>query len=151
MMLNNDPGGRWVNGSIGKITYLPKDYENTDIIEVELSDGQSVEVTPFSWEMFQFFYNEDIQTLESAPIGSFKQYPLKLAWAVTIHKSQGQTFDKVVLDIGSGTFSHGQLYVALSRCVTFEGLILKRPITKRHVLLDQRVVDFLKNYKMGRS
>ncbi len=151
MLLNNDPQGRWVNGSIGKVTYLNIEGYGADIIEVELDDGRSVEVTPFTWEMFNFSFNEDTESIESESVGSFKQYPLKLAWAMTIHKSQGKTFSKVVLDIGRGTFSHGQLYVALSRCTSFEGLILRRPILKRHILLDTRVVEFMNKYPLAKK
>lgn len=144
MLLNNDPSGRWVNGSIGKIVGVVEDEE---IISVELTDGKRVEIAPFTWEMFRFKYNEETEKLESESVASFTQYPLKLAWAVTIHKAQGKTFDKVVIDIGNGAFSHGQTYVALSRCSSFEGLVLKKPIDKRHILLDERVVNFMKNMK----
>jgi len=140
MLLNNDSGGRWINGSIGKIIEI---IEEGKIVAVELSDGQLVEVVPFQWEMFRFFFNEDTQALESESVGSFTQYPLRLAWAVTIHKSQGKTFDKVIVDIGNGAFTHGQTYVALSRCTNFEGLILKKPILQRHILLDDDVVQFM--------
>lgn len=140
MLLNNDSGRRWVNGSVGKITEIIDDGK---IIKVELPEGQAVEVTTFEWEMYRFFFNEDTELLESESVGSFKQYPLKLAWAVTIHKSQGKTFDKVIIDIGNGAFAHGQTYVALSRCTSFEGLILKKPILKRHILLDNSVVEFM--------
>ena len=140
MLLNNDPGGRWINGSIGKIIEIMKEGK---IITVELSDGQTVEVTLYQWEMFRFFFNEDTEALESESVGSFTQYPLRLAWAVTIHKSQGKTFSRVIVDIGNGAFAHGQTYVALSRCTSFEGLVLKRPILKRHILLDDNVVQFM--------
>ena len=140
MLLNNDPNGRWSNGSIGKIWRF---IDSGKIIMVELQGGSTVEVVPFKWEMFRFFYNEDTQSLESEAVGSFTQYPLKLAWALTIHKSQGKTFTKVVIDVGSGTFAHGQIYVALSRCTSFEGIILKRPILPRHILLDGNVTDFM--------
>ena len=140
MLLNNDPGGRWINGSIGKIVEIIKEGK---IVTVELSDGQMVEVAPYQWEMFRFFFNEDTEALESESVGSFTQYPLRLAWAVTIHKSQGKTFGKVIVDIGAGAFAHGQTYVALSRCTNFAGLVLKRPILKRHILLDDDVVQFM--------
>jgi ATP-dependent DNA helicase PIF1 len=140
MLLNNDPAGRWINGSIGKIISFLEDCET---IIVELSEGQRVEVTPYTWEMFQYFYNEETAMLDSESIGSFRQFPLRLAWAVTIHKSQGKTFSKVVLDIGNGTFSHGQTYVALSRCTNIQGLVLKKPIRQKHILLDSRVVAFM--------
>jgi ATP-dependent exoDNAse (exonuclease V) alpha subunit len=139
MLLNNDPGGRWVNGSIGKVSKII----DGDVIKVELLDGRIVDVEPFQWDMFQFLYNEDTETLESESVGSFKQYPLRLAWAVTIHKSQGKTFEKVIVDIGDGTFAHGQAYVALSRCTNFKGLVLKKPILNRHILLDDSVARFM--------
>ena len=147
MLLNNDPGGRWINGSIGKVVDITDDLTETNIIGVELENGAFVEVASFKWEMFKFFYNEETKSIESELAGSFLQYPLKLAWAVTIHKSQGKTFAKVIVDIGQGTFAHGQAYVALSRCTTLEGLVLKKPILQRHMLLDSRVVDFMKKFQ----
>ena len=89
--------------------------------------------------------------MQSEVTGKFKQYPLMLAWAVTIHKSQGKTFDKVVIDIGRGTFSHGQVYVALSRCTTLDGIVLKRPVLKNHIWTDYRVVDFLTKYQYEKA
>jgi ATP-dependent exoDNAse (exonuclease V) alpha subunit len=143
MMLNNDIRGRWVNGSIGKIVTRTKDF-NGDILEVKLNDGGLVMVEPFTWEIYQFYVNDSGQIAPEA-VGSFKQYPLKLAWAVTIHKSQGKTFEKVVLDIDTGTFAHGQTYVALSRCTSLEGLTLAKKIEKRHIIMDRRIVEFMKN------
>ncbi|MBN1869053.1 MAG: AAA family ATPase [Candidatus Omnitrophica bacterium] len=143
MLLNNDPGGRWINGSIGKITKITDEGK---VVTVELSEGDIVDVTPFQWEMFRFFYNEDTESLQSESVGSFKQHPLKPAWAVTIHKSQGKTFDKAIVDIGTGTFAHGQAYVALSRCTSFNGLVLKKPILQRHILLDRSVERFMSEH-----
>ncbi|MDV2990034.1 MAG: AAA family ATPase [Dehalogenimonas sp.] len=144
MLLNNDVRGRWVNGSIGRVTGIAKN-DGDYVIHVELSDGQGVEVTPHTWEIFRFFV--DGGQLQSEAAGSFTQYPLMLAWAVTIHKSQGKTFDRVIVDIGRGAFACGQTYVALSRCTTLEGMILKKPILKRHVMTDYRVMDFLTRYR----
>ena len=143
MLLNNDPGGKWVNGTIGKVFSSPKDHETTGTVRVALSSGLVVEVPQFTWEVFRFFYNKDTEGIESESAGSFRQYPLKLAWAITIHKSQGKTFSKVVLDIGNGTFAPGQMYVALSRCTDMEGLVLKKPIAQRHILIDEQVVRFM--------
>ncbi len=140
MLLNNDPGGRWINGSIGKIVDIAGEGS---VVTVELAEGDIVDVTPFQWDMFRFFFNDDTEKLESESVGSFKQHPLKSAWAVTIHKSQGKTFDKAIIDIGYGTFAHGQAYVALSRCASFDGLVLKKPILKKHILLDNSVDRFM--------
>ncbi|HSA32059.1 MAG TPA: AAA family ATPase, partial [Candidatus Omnitrophota bacterium] len=133
------------NGSIGRVVSVAEDLSATDIIEIELEDGRVVEVGPFTWEMFRFRYNEEIKRLESEPVGSFVQYPLRLAWAVTIHKSQGKTFSKVILDIGQGAFAHGQTYVALSRCTSLEGIVLKKPIQRRDIIVDPRVIGFIES------
>lgn len=118
---------------------------SSDIIIIELETGQTVYVKPHTWEMFQFVLDKAAQKLDSRTTGTFTQYPFKLAWAVTIHKAQGKTFDKVYVDLSSGTFAHGQLYVALSRCRTLEGLYLKRPIAQSDIILDNRIVEFLRS------
>jgi ATP-dependent DNA helicase PIF1 len=148
MMLNNDSEGRWVNGTIGKITSIKKDPEaGMDVLLVLLPDGTEEAVYPHTWELFSFSFDKDKKQLVSETTGTFTQYPLRLAWAVTIHKSQGKTFDRVILDIGRGTFSHGQLYVALSRVTSFSGLILKKPIAKKHVWMDWNVVKFVTRFQ----
>lgn len=116
---------------------------NTDAIIIELEDGEVVYVQPYTWEMFKFVANSETQSLDSQTTGTFTQYPFKLAWAVTIHKAQGKTFNKVYVDLATGTFAHGQLYVALSRCRTLEGLYLKSPIVQKDIVLDSRVVRFM--------
>ena len=143
MMLNNDVDKRWVNGSLGVVVGIKADPEGEDILIVDLENGQQVDVKRFTWELYQYYFDEDTSALSSKITGYFTQYPLKLAWAVTIHKSQGQTFDKVIIDVGFGTFAHGQMYVALSRATSLEGIILKQPLNPRHILLDERVVDFM--------
>src|SRR4030042_420363 len=141
MMLNNDTGGRWVNGSIGKITGITQNGKGEDIIVAELADDEEVEITPFTWEIFRFFVEGG--GLQSEVIGTFTQYPLMLASAVTIHKGQGKTFDRVIIGIGKGIFAHGQMYVALSRCTTLGGIVLKRPALKKHIWTNYQVMDFL--------
>jgi ATP-dependent exoDNAse (exonuclease V) alpha subunit len=147
MLLNNDSSGRWINGSIGRIAEIAEDEDGPDVLWVELPDGEVVDVYPNKWEMYEFSYDKKAIKIVSESVGSFTQYPLRLAWAVTIHKSQGMTFDKTIIDIGRGTFSHGQLYVALSRCTSIKGIVLKRVIHKRNVLLDRRVVSFVTKYQ----
>jgi hypothetical protein len=148
MLLNNDNRGRWVNGSIGRIVGIREhDGVAEESIGVELSSGELVEVTPFTWEIFHFNYEEKTGAVESEIIGSFTQYPLKLAWAITIHKSQGKTFDQVTIDMGRGAFAHGQTYVALSRCTSLEGITLKKPIRRSHIIMDRKIVDFLTSYQ----
>ena len=148
MLTSNDSSGRWFNGTVGVIHKI----ENTDgivSIFVKLENGQIVEVEPNKWEMYKFSFDRLSQKITSEISGSFTQYPLILSWAVTIHKSQGKTFNKVIVDMGTGAFAHGQTYVALSRCTTLSGLVLRVPIEKRHILLDYRVVTFLNNYNFG--
>jgi ATP-dependent exoDNAse (exonuclease V) alpha subunit len=149
MMLNNDAEGRWVNGSVGKVSEIVQSRRAEHTIIAELADGDTVEVTPHTWEIFRFIIADG--QLKSEVIGQFTQYPLMLAWAVTIHKSQGKTFDKVVIDIGKGTFAHGQAYVALSRCTTLGGIVLKKPISKEHIWMDYKVVDFLTKYQYKKA
>jgi ATP-dependent DNA helicase PIF1 len=156
MLLTNDRRGRFVNGTIGRVTKIarPADREADDIVTVELPDGDEVDLSPSTWELYRFRYDAEADRIDSEPVGSFTQYPLRLAWAVTIHKSQGKTFDRVVIDIGRGAFAHGQVYVALSRCTTFEGLVLRTPIRRSHILMDWRIVRFLTRFqyeKAGRA
>ncbi len=150
MMLNNDSQGRWVNGTVGKITDIKK-IEGEDSIVVQMNDGTVHKVTPFTWELFRFSFDPAKNSLVSDIVGSFTQFPMRLAWAVTIHKSQGKTFDRVVIDLGRGTFAHGQLYVALSRCTSLEGLMLKQPIQKKHIFMDWRVVKFITRFQYQKS
>ncbi len=153
MLVNNDREGRWVNGTLGLVAGLgrPGDGAGRAAVLVELEDGEVVEVEPYTWELFEYRYDRDAGRLTTEPRGSFTQFPLKLAWAVTIHKSQGKTFDRVVVDIGRGTFAHGQVYVALSRCTSFRGLVLSRPIRKEHIRMDWRVVKFLTRFQYRKA
>lgn len=151
MLLNNERSGLWVNGTIGRVTAIRKVKDDDDIVVIEIPDVGEVEVTPHTWNLFRFRYNRESDRVESESMGSFTQYPLRLAWAVTIHKSQGKTFDRVIVDVGRGTFAHGQVYVALSRCTSFEGLVLRRPIAPGHVRMDWRIVRFLTRFQYKKA
>ncbi len=137
IMLKNDPKKRWVNGTICEIVEL------TDGLIKVYVDGRICEIPKMEWGKIKYDYNDRTGSIEEEVIGNFKQYPIKLAWAITIHKSQGQTFDNVVIDVGRGAFAHGQTYVALSRCRNLEGIRLKRPIAKSDIIFDHRIYDFM--------
>ncbi|MCV7193834.1 AAA family ATPase [Mycolicibacterium brumae] len=142
MMLNNDKAGRWVNGSIGRVVGVGYDRHGA-VVEVEFPDGATAEVTPFTWEATRPVV--DGGALRREVVGTFTQLPFKLAWAITIHKSQGQTLDRLVVDLSGGMFSTGQLYVALSRCTSLSGLVLKRPVLPKDLKVDRRIARFLRS------
>ncbi|MEO0282203.1 MAG: AAA family ATPase [candidate division WOR-3 bacterium] len=147
MLINNDNLGRWINGSIGKIVEIERNEDGNDVISIELLDKKIVQITPYTWNIYDIFFDDSTQSIESRVVGSFIQYPIKPAWAITIHKSQGKTFDKVIIDIGSGAFAHGQIYVALSRCTSLNGIVLKKPIRKEDVMVDWKIVNFVSRLK----
>ena len=141
VFIKNDPERRWVNGTLGKV-YIATD----DRVEVELENGNRHEVEPEVWSNIAYQYDEKTHRVIEKELGSFTQYPLKLAWALTIHKSQGLTFNNVVIDIGRGAFSSGQSYVALSRCTSLEGLVLKSSINQRDMFVNPSIVQFSKEF-----
>ncbi len=147
MLLSNDSAKRWVNGDIGKISRIDTSHEGGPIISVVLLNGMEVPVMRHTWDMVQFYYNEDAGRIDSQVVASFTQLPMKLAWAVTIHKSQGKTFDRVVIDFGRGTFAEGQAYVALSRCRTLEGIVLTVPLQQRHIFVSDTVKEFMARFE----
>ena len=146
MLVNNDIGKRWVNGTVGKIIEIEERGKKVQV-QVELPNGATVKVKPHTWDVSRMFYSKEKGGLDSEIMGSFTQLPLRLAWSVTIHKGQGKTFDNVIIDIGYGTFTHGQVYVALSRCTTLEGIVLRKPIQKKHIFMDWKIVNFLTKHQ----
>ncbi len=141
MMTNNDPKQRWINGTMGKIMRISQNDDYELVVRVELESGKRVNVSKNTWDMTK--YVVDGEKISTEIIGSYNQYPLKLAWAITIHKSQGKTFDDVVIDLGRSAFAAGQTYVALSRCRTLEGITLTSKLSNRHIISDHAVTKFL--------
>ncbi|MGE0778332.1 AAA family ATPase [Mycolicibacterium sp.] len=142
MMLTNDQGSRWVNGTVGRVVGVGYDRYGA-VVEVEFPDGSTAEVTPFTWEVTRPVMSGS--SLGREVVGTYTQLPFKLAWAITIHKSQGQTLNRVVVDLTGGMFSTGQLYVALSRCTSLSGLVLKRPVLPKDLKTDRRIARFLRS------
>ncbi|MCC6752639.1 MAG: AAA family ATPase [Saprospiraceae bacterium] len=143
MLLRNDSEGRYVNGSLATVVQLE---ENAIGVKLE-GDDAVLELERESWELIRYMPGSaSEQGLQMEVTGRFRQFPIKLAWAVTIHKSQGKTFDRVTIDMGSGAFECGQAYVALSRCTRIEGIRLLRPLRAGDLRTDDRIVDFMRRY-----
>lgn len=138
---NNKP--YWVNGTLGRVVQI-----EDDILRIEIDrTGNTVSVERAVWEKIQYEYNRDEKRIVSTVVGSFKQFPIALGWAITIHKSQGMTLDSVRIDLGRGAFCSGQTYVALSRCRTLEGISLATPISMRDVRADEIILEFYRRLK----
>ena len=143
LLTKNDPAKRWVNGTIGRVSEM-KD----DIISVDLGDaGIVVDVARVQWSDYRYQWNSATHAIDRTEIGSYTQFPLVLAWAMTIHKSQGKTIDRVHLDLGGGAFETGQTYVALSRCRSISGLTLARQLRPTDVHVDAESTDFYKGLR----
>lgn len=137
VFVKNDAERRWVNGTIGRV-YMASD----DTLIVETEDGEKHHVEPAVWENVRYYYDEKEKKVKEDVRGTFTQYPVQLAWALTIHKSQGLTFSNVRIDLGEGAFSSGQAYVALSRCRSLEGMSLVSTINERDIFVNPAIVRF---------
>ena len=142
MFLRNDAGGegRWVNGTIGEVVRI------SDNVTVEI-DGERHEVAPATWERYKYSYSPVTKQLTKDVVAEFTQFPLRLAWAVTIHKSQGKSYDRAIVDLGQRSFAPGQTYVALSRLTALDGLYLSRPLRPSDIIVDDNVRRFMQGAK----
>jgi ATP-dependent exoDNAse (exonuclease V) alpha subunit len=147
MMLRNDnhKPRRWANGTLGVITKLDSDSVRVNIDGVEHGVGKE------TWNKYRYYYDPEEKKLDKESVSSFKQFPIRLAWAITIHKSQGATYQSIAIDLSEGAFAHGQTYVALSRCKSLDGLYLRAPIRKEDVIVDPEIIEFMKKATILRT
>ncbi len=138
MFLKNDKLKRWVNGTIGVVESLAEDQIRVNV------NGTIFTVPKEKWHKVRYRYDAKERKVLADVMSTFTQFPLRLAWAITVHKSQGKTYSQALVDMGSGAFAHGQAYVALSRCTSLDGLYLERPLTRDDIIVDPLVVEFMK-------
>jgi len=143
IFIKNDYERRWVNGTIGVISGFDLDGET---LYITTDDGRACDVKRESWRNIRYTYNEEKKEIEEEELGTFTQFPVRLAWAITVHKSQGLTFSRAVIDFTGGVFAGGQAYVALSRCTSLEGISLKKPVSRADIFVRPEIVQFAERF-----
>lgn len=141
VFIRNDPERRWVNGTLGRVSLL-----TAEELQVTLENGDTHTIDHELWDNVEYGYDEKERTVTETVKGTFRQYPVKLAWALTIHKSQGLTFNRVNIDVGRGAFTGGQTYVALSRCTSLEGISLTTPMRESDIYVNPNVLRFSQSF-----
>lgn len=148
LFVKNDVEKQWVNGTIGRVEYIDPEL---NFVEILTEDGKDCLVKREKWTNIRYSYNSEKKEIEEEVLGTFEQFPIKLAWAITVHKSQGLTFSKVLIDFSGGAFAAGQTYVALSRCTSLSGIVLSEPLKRNDIFAHTEILDFSRTFNDSKA